>query len=723
MVNGAKVGRTAIIFGIILWVVSLSGSVSRAQKRAIQLEDLLALSEVEDLQLSPSGDEVLYVLKQASLTQDRFLRSIWRITTDGKGKAKRLTDDEPPAARFGPVGNIVRWSPDGLRVAMLSTRSGSPQIWLLTLSNGQAEQATTMEAGVSSFEWSPDGRFLAFLATDGSTRNPPKITSESIRGQVVDRGSYSAYDLLRNDFHTGAGGRSCLWLLDLASRKAEKLLTDTNIAGFVWSRDGKSIAVTSQELPSRRYGTSVSIYRLGEGKSRKILRGDLGEDADHIAGYSAEAWSPDGTQLAIVYHPKKERFQSIPRIGIYDFAAARLSLMTDDAVYEAVFPTVYWFDKKQVYVEDSIRGSHGLLALDPAKGRPEPFIIESGYNARFSFSFDGRMAAFAKQDLQHPPEIYVSRFPFTNALKLTSFNTHYDDVELPRVERIQWKAPDGVGVEGVLFLPIKYQDTKRYPLLVMVHGGPTISLDNRFEPYSIFSDLVAPYPFRVFAEHGFAVFIPAYRGSASYGKSFRMPSDQIRQPVEDIMSGIQFLIMRGLADPDRLGLIGQSHGSWLGGVIVTKEKLFKAASLFEGWFDLVSLYGQLPSWHAMTTLEYFWGPGSPYDHPERYMAGSPILHTEGVKTAVLMESGQLSLAVQGLEFAAALWRRGVPQEMVIYPKAGHNLTTPVLMLESATRNLDWFDYWILGRKDSSVTKEEQYDRWEKLTNESGRKRF
>jgi dipeptidyl aminopeptidase/acylaminoacyl peptidase len=380
---------------------------------------------------------------------------------------------------------------------------------------------------------------------------------------------------------------------------------------------------------------------------------------------------------------------------------------------EPYLPKFYWNETDRLYFENTIRGNRGLFALSPTDGKVTSLINSSSCDEQFSFSRDSQRVAYVHQSIHEAPEIYISDFPFKEKRKLSSLNAAIKNIKLPETERVIWPAPDGVQVEGTLFKPINYTGGKAYPLLVFVHGGPNIAIENRFEPYSIGADWIWPYPFRIFANRGYAVFLPDYRGTGSYGKRFRETRDILKDPSEDIVSGIDFLIKKGVADPNNIGILGQSHGAWLGPCVMAHNRIFKAASFAEGSGNLATNYAQMPGWSNLNVHEYYYD-GSPYDNPRRYLELSPVFSFKGMTTATLLEYGEKSLAVQGLELQSALWRQGVPHEMVIYPKTGHNISSPTLMLESIKRNLDWFDYWMLGTKDPDSSKQAQYERWEAM---------
>jgi dipeptidyl aminopeptidase/acylaminoacyl peptidase len=218
---------------------------------------------------------------------------------------------------------------------------------------------------------------------------------------------------------------------------------------------------------------------------------------------------------------------------------------------------------------------------------------------------------------------------------------------------------------------------------------------------------------RIFALRGYLVLIPNYRGTATFGRAFLAPRDIGQVPADDILAGISSLVNKGIIDTGRIGIVGQSHGGWLGPYVITKKKIFRVAEFAEGSVDLFSNYSQMPGWLDLNVHEAYFG--SPYDNPQRYIELSPIFHFAGLHTATLMEYGKESLSAAGLELLTAYWRYGIPNEFIIYPKTGHNIASPVLQLESMHRNLDWLDYWMYGTQDPDPAKQTEYDRWKKMT--------
>ena len=674
------------------------------QKRLLGIEDLLAVKTIVELELSPSGNEVVYLLQEANLKDNRNVRTMWRMPTTGRMEPVRATDSDKD---FSP-----RWSPDGKSLAFLSTRSGLAQIWLLDISSNKLEKITDSKTSILSFKWSPDGQRIAYLSQDeGKGSFDDSIKKD--RGVVIDKEIFVVYRLLRNQLFLDLEKISHLSLLDLSSRQTERVRDVQHVEEFVWSPDGRALALTSKPAAGDKWSSNVVIYDPATKQSVVALKGNQAENWDHMTSYSGPLWSPDGQQLAFLYKDRRERWSSVHRVGIYTLKTGKLTLITKESELELYFSKFFWSSRDEIYLENSVNGSRGLFALSTVDGKVRAVLSSVSCDDQFSFSVDYQKLAFVHQNSQQPPEIFVSEFPFKRQTKLTSLNHHFDGIQLPSTERVSWLAPDGLRIEGTLFKPINYAPGKTYPLLVFVHGGPTIAIENRFEPYSVGPDWLWPYPFRLFADRGYAVFLPDYRGTASYGKTFRQTRDILKDPSDDIVSGISFLIKRGMVDQDKIGIMGQSHGGWLGPYVMAHKRIFKAASFAEGFANMMAAYAQTSGRLNLNVHEYYLD-GSPYDNPQRYIELSPIFNFQDLTTATLLEFGEQSLAVQGLDFQSALWRRGVPHEMVIYPKTGHNISSPTLMLESINRNLDWFDYWMLGKRNPDPSKQGQHARWEEM---------
>jgi len=696
---------------LILVPTSLRGQ----QVKASESVELLSWKSIESVELSPDGRQVIYTTKEPDWKQNRFSKSIWVMAIDGGGQpAPLIAADKDDNPRFPTdKDDAPRWSPDGSRIAFLSTREGVPQVWVVDKPGATPEKLTSAPGGVISFEWSPDSRHIAFMA-----RSAGKGSFETQRnkdaGVVINKWDFVIYKLLNNSLFLEGDRPTELWLSDISTHAAEPLITEGSVSQFAWSPDGQRLAVTVHSGTgwAANLKDDVLVYSLANKRSQVIARGSGGEDFDHTTGYSNPIWSPDGDTLALYFKSMAKRWQATPQLGIYRFGESRFVAAPKADRMALYLPKLTWLDRDRMLLENTSHGSRQLFWLSLSNGALTPVGDHRGSESHYSFSRDGKTMAFVRASATEPPEIYVAHAPFTSPTRLTSLNAPLSGAVLPKFERAHWKSSDGVEVEGWLAKPVNFRTDQKYPLLVMVHGGPGVVVPDEFDMYSEW-----PYPYRLAATRGYLVLLPNYRGTGSYSAAFSNPRDLAGEPVDDIVTGIQYLVGQGFVDEQKIGIAGHSHGGWLGPqVLTTHPRLFRAASFAEGAMDLISGYGAMPGWLNLSIHDYYYG-GSPFGALQRYIAISPMFHVAGLTAPTLLEFGDQSLATQGLEFQTSLWRCGVPNELIIYPKTGHNIARPAQEAESMERNLDWFDYWMLGKTDSSREKQEQYIRWERIGQE------
>jgi len=299
-------------------------------------------------------------------------------------------------------------------------------------------------------------------------------------------------------------------------------------------------------------------------------------------------------------------------------------------------------------------------------------------------------------DPHQPSEIYLASMKtLTNRkrwVKLTDSNPQVKNFSLAEYENITWKSSDGQTIEGILVYPLNYEQGKRYPLIVQIHGGPASAYTHSF------SGSHGTYT-HVFAANGYAVFQPNYRGSSGYGEKFRMEisGDYFRQAFNDIMTGVDYLIQRGIADPDKLGMMGWSAGGhWSNWTLVSTDR-FKAISTGAGAVNWLSLYAQTDE---QDTREFYF-KGKPYDNWDHYLEVSPLKYIKKAKTPTLIHFGEKDRRIpkpQGDELHMALKKLGVPTEFIVYPEMPHGLTNSRYQLVKMEAEFAWFEKWIKGKE-------------------------
>jgi dipeptidyl aminopeptidase/acylaminoacyl peptidase len=306
--------------------------------------------------------------------------------------------------------------------------------------------------------------------------------------------------------------------------------------------------------------------------------------------------------------------------------------------------------------------------------------------------------AFPATDPDTPTEVYVSTVPNFNPVKLTDLNPYLKELAFGQTEVIRWKSTDGMQIEGLLVKPVGYQSGKRYPLLTYAHGGPTGAFKMSFAVQFIPGTIVQmePYPVQVLAGQGYAIFMPNPRGSAGYGEKFRKGSisDFGGGDYRDIISGIDYLIGQGIADSNKLGIMGGSYGGYMTAWAITQTDRFKVASVYTGQKNLVSTMRE-GNGSGVYDSQFF--SDTPLKARQEKEQRSPINFAASIKTPVLLQQGEadnVNPLPQSYEFYNALRERKVPVEFAVYPRQGHYVTEPKLQVDMLGRNINWFDRWL-----------------------------
>ena len=632
-----------------------------------KLDDLFRIRNIEEARISPAGDRVAYVLSEIDLAGNAIRSGIWLIETEG-GAPRRLTAG--PGRDGAP-----RWSPDGKEIAFLSDRDGPSQIWLISLGGGEARKPAPIEGGASNPVWSPDGRKIAFLAR---SPKPPAKEKAPLRPE----------DIIV--FGEDVPGLQ-LFVMDAASGAISKLTREPSaVVDFSWSPDGKGIAFAAQ--PSSRiqdlYRTDICAVDLTTGAIRDLVK-RTGVD-------TSPRFSPDGKQVAFLSTDGKTDWIANWYLCLVPADGGEPRNITPE-FDEFLFTPQWARDGRKIFFQSPRGLRNQLYSASPQGGKPRPLLAGDHVWSDFNFSASGERMAFLGTDAVTPAEVFVSSASEFGPVRLTFTNPQLEEVSLGRQEIVHWKSSDGLEIEGVLLLPPGPPAGRPYPLLTYVHGGPSGRFTASFSPQigSPYPVQAECYPLHVLAGLGYAVFMPNPRGSYGYGERFRKANlrDWGGGDFRDIMTGIDALIGRRIADPAKLGIMGRSYGGYMTAWIISQTGRFKAASLGAGMSNLVSFYGQtdIPGY-----TEYYLGD-VPWQALDLYMKRSPLFHVRNIGTPTLILHGEKDFRVplpQAQELCAALKRNGVPVELIIYPRQGHVVDEPRFMQDMMERNLDWFGRWM-----------------------------
>jgi dipeptidyl aminopeptidase/acylaminoacyl peptidase len=668
------------------------------QAEGFGIADYFGVQRVSELALSDDGRWLAYITESLSLERNARVREVRLRRLDGTG-----TEATAPAALADAYS--LAWVPGGHALAFLSDRAGATQVFSFDVETGQVRQRTTSKAPVESYLFAPDGGALAYRSRE--TAGPGVSLYRRFRdeeaGIVVDPATTSSHDFVNPHWH-GLAKRlpPTLWI-DTAAAPAYRVPVPGEPSGedgtYHWSSDGRwlSLAYVDERQPAsqlRDERTSLGVYDLRSRRFRVVAEASA-RDGDRAGwNFSGGEWIPSEGKLLVRRVQETDPWVSWshPQWAIVDPFAA---LPADPAAWHAVeiYPRGLKFtpvDAGRILVENTVEGVHSLFTLSP-QGLRRADIVSGvdGSSSQIAFGADFRVAAFVNESLTRPPEIRLWRAG-EPVRQVGQLNDAVARKIRYRAREVAWKGAGGLAIRGWLLEPPASAGTPPWPLVTHVHGGPAFPLPDAFVPYFDYW----PYPLEALAERGIAVFLPNYRGTHTYGRAVAVAQGD--EAIEDVVAGVDALVAAGTADPARLALTGHSHGALLGPQVMSRAKRFRAASFAEGSANSVVMY-ELMSEQANREIHDPILGASLYEAPQKYIADSPDLHFAGVSTATLFEAGAYTAAIHMLGFPKAARRAGMPTEFVVYPKTQHNLATPRLQQESATRNLDWLERWLLGR--------------------------
>ena len=684
----------------------------------LEIADYFKVKRIAELTLSGDGGALAYVVANDL-----------SLSNGTAGMPARQVYLQPLTAQSTPVlldaladASKLKWIPKTRQLAFLCKQDGSIQVCSYDTVSQQRAVLTSSADSVEQFDFATDGRMLAYLS-----RRPvetQKSLYERFRsdepGIVIDTNQLEVYNFV--DAQRGSMVRpppSTLWIKDAAGRVSQ-VPVPGEVGGpngaFHWSSDGALLSVTyvAATLPKSLMGqfsrTSLGVFRRASGDFRVI--GEAVEPSATAPGliFRGGEWVP-GTKQLIVRRAKEVDPWTSTSFPDWTVAAFDKPLPEQPSAWHSMETygssmVVMPLAANEVLLDITYRGVNSLYQL---KGDGvERSAIAAGVDGNstlFTLSANRKVAAFVNSSLTRPGEIYVR-----DARGTLEQVTHLNDAVAAKIDfkarEVSWKSSDGVTASGWLLEPAAGKGP--WPMVTHVHGGPGFALTNSFAPY--FG--LWPYPFEVMAARGIAVFLPNYRGTHTYGRAFASPKTLEGEPVADILSGVDSLVASGVADRDRLGISGHSHGGWLAPLAMAHGRYFRVGSFAEGSTNKVVNFA-LMSGDLNRQVHTPLAGASFYDDPQRYLEGTPELLYKGLSTATLFEAGATSLAIGMMSDAKATRHFGLPTEFIIYPRTGHNIALPVVQRESAERNLDWFDFWLRGRVDPAPAKREQYERWAK----------
>jgi dipeptidyl aminopeptidase/acylaminoacyl peptidase len=642
-----------------------------AAKRPLRATDIFRVRDVRDPQISPDGKWVAYTVSVADSATDKNDTDVWMASWDGKENL-RITSTKDGESQ-------PRWSPDGRYLSFISSRDGGKggQVWLLDRRGGEATRLTEIKGGVSGYEWSPDGARLVLLVDDpdDADKGGDSTKAKTPKPIVLDRYHF------KQDVQGYLGNqRSHVYLFDVATKKNEVLTTGKyDESNPSWSPDGKFIAFVSDRSPDPDHSINSDIYVIEARPGAQMRRLTMFDGDDNNSG-SRLAWSPDGKSIAYVRGGSATMsIYDQYRVAVIPVAGGEPRLLTEALDRPVTSPKWTADGASLLFLVTDDRTQH--VARMKATGGPVekvttgPRVISS-----LATGAGGKLAVLASTSTEMP-EVHALENGALRALSHQN-DAWLAEIQLGTTEGIEFKTPDGADVHAVMTRPAG--SSGKLPTLLRIHGGPTSQDQYSFN-----------FERELFAANGYVVVSPNYRGSNGRGEKFMsaISGDWGNKEVVDVLAATDYVVSKGIADPDKLGIGGWSYGGITTDYTIATTPRFKAAISGAGSALQTSMYGV-----DQYILQYETELGAPWKNPDAWMKVSyPFFHADRIKTPTLFMSGEkdFNVPTAGSEqMYQALKSLGIDTQLVIYPNSFHGITMPSYRVDRLERYLKWYDRYL-----------------------------
>ena len=670
---------------IVVFLLSISFAYSQETQRPITIDDFFKMKNVRSPKISPDGKWIAYTVSEVNLKKDKSETRIWMIRADGSGEAMPMTSK-------GYSAGSPRWSPDGKYLSFLAGRGkdgeGKPkkaQVWTLNRLGGEAQQITDVVQGVSGYEWSPDGKRLLLSIRDPK---PHELTEDpkddkKPKPYVIDRLQFKRDNIGYLDRF-----RTHLYVMDVGVKDAKpRQITsgDYDDSQAVWSPDSKTIAFVSNrsENPDGIPDSNIWIVssdNTDKGKTMLQLTKNPREDRN-------PTWSPDGKTIAYVTvtAPLKTLWYATNHLATISASGGIPKIWTGELDRNVGKPK-FSSDGKSVWfmLEDS--GEEQLASMEIASKKLNRWI--KGESVVNDYAVQGNTIAALVSTPNLPNEIFT--YTSGQLKQITHSNKSlFSKLKLSTREEIGFKSKDGTMIEGFMQKPIGFNPSIKYPTILHNHGGPVSQFNYSFNYWA-----------QLYAANGYLVIQTNPRGSSGYGQdfSYALFADWGNLDTQDAIAGVDYAIAQGFADPDKLGVGGWSYGGILTNYVITQSTRFKGAVSGASEANYRANYG-----HDHYQMWWEIELGLPWENAEAWEKISPFNKVDKITTPTLWIGGAVDWNVPILnseQMYQAMKRLGRETQLVVYPGEHHGIRRPSFQKDRFERFLGWYDKYVKGEKEA-----------------------
>ncbi|MEZ5426245.1 MAG: S9 family peptidase [Pyrinomonadaceae bacterium] len=670
----------------VILLFSAAAVFSQTAKKPLTIDDFFKMKTLGDPRVSPDGRWVAYTVTELDLKEDKSETRIWMVPTAG-GEAIPMTAK-------GYSAEMPRWSPDGKYLSFLASREKDDkgddkpaQVFTLNRLGGEAQQVTQVKQGVSGYEWSPDGKRILLILRDP---RPEELTEDKEddkkpRPYVIDRLQFKRDEIGYLDRY-----RKHLYVLAVGVEKAEPVQItsgDFDDSEPAWSPDGKSVAFVSNRSDNPDGTPNPDIWIVSADntdKGQTLLQVTKNPRED-----TSPAWSPDGRTIAYVTVTAelKVMWYATNHLATVPATGGQPTVWTTELDRNVIKPK-FSSDGQKIWLMLEDSGENQLASFDPATRNLKRAV--TGTSIVLDYDLQGDLVAplISRPDL--PGDVFAWRNESLS--QLTRSNQDWlEKTELTPVENIHFKSKDGTEIEGFLYKPIGYRPSMKYPTLLRIHGGPVSQYDFSFN-----------FDAQLFAANGYLVVEVNPRGSSGYGQAFSYAlfADWGNLDFQDVMAGVDYAVAEGMADPDRLGVGGWSYGGILTNYVITQTTRFKGAISGASEALYRSNYG-----HDHYQMWWEVELGLPWENAEAWERISPFNKVDKITTPTLWIGGGADWNVPILnseQMYQAMKRLGRETQLVVYPGEPHGLKRPTFLKDRYERYLDWYGKYV--KKGEKVKK-------------------